>query len=61
MFGGVGDTFAMVMCTLGVLSVVVGALLAIGQRDIRLVIAYSSISHLGMIVFGAFAGQVGCR
>lgn len=57
MFGGVGDTFATVMCTIGVVSIVVGALLAIGQRDIRLVIAYSSISHLGMIVFGTFAGQ----
>jgi len=41
--------------TLAVISVIYGALLAIGQQDIRRLIAYTSISHFGFIVLGIFA------
>jgi NADH-quinone oxidoreductase subunit M len=44
-----------VVMTLAVISVIYGALLAIGQNDIRRLIAYTSISHFGFIVLGIFA------
>lgn len=52
-----------VVIALAVISVLYGALLAIGQRDIRRLIAYTSVSHFGFIVLGIFVltsqGQVG--
>jgi NADH-quinone oxidoreductase subunit M len=38
-----------------VISVLYGALLAIGQTDLKRLIAYTSISHFGFIVLGIFA------
>ena len=40
---------------LAVVSILYGALLAIGQTDIMRLIAYTSISHFGFIVLGIFA------
>jgi NADH-quinone oxidoreductase subunit M len=40
---------------LAVISVLYGALLAIGQNDMRRLIAYTSVSHFGFIVLGIFA------
>ena len=54
---------APVVITLAVVSVIYGALLAIGQRDLKRLIAYTSVSHFGFIVLGVFAftstGQAG--
>jgi NADH-quinone oxidoreductase subunit M len=44
-----------VVIALAVISVLYGALLAIGQTDIMRLIAYTSISHFGFIVLGIFA------
>ncbi len=44
-----------VVVVLAVFSVLYGALLAIGQNDIRRLIAYTSVSHFGFIVLGIFA------
>jgi NADH-quinone oxidoreductase subunit M len=44
-----------VVLTLAVISVVYGALLAIGQTDMMRLIAFTSISHFGFIVLGIFA------
>jgi NADH-quinone oxidoreductase subunit M len=43
-----------VIMGLAVFSVLYGALLAIGQTDIRRLIAYTSVSHFGLIVLGIF-------
>ncbi|MCP9986925.1 NADH-quinone oxidoreductase subunit M [Streptomyces sudanensis] len=40
---------------LALVSIVYGALLAVGQRDIKRLIAYASISHFGFIILGIFA------
>ncbi|MEV0368610.1 NADH-quinone oxidoreductase subunit M [Streptomyces sp. NPDC050636] len=40
---------------LALISVIYGALLAVGQRDIKRLIAYASISHFGFIILGIFA------
>ncbi|MFG2111412.1 NADH-quinone oxidoreductase subunit M [Streptomyces sp. NPDC048718] len=44
-----------VIVALALVSIVYGALLAVGQRDIKRLIAYASISHFGFIVLGIFA------
>jgi len=44
-----------VVLVLALISVLYGALLAIGQTDIKRLIAYTSISHFGFIVMGIFA------
>jgi NADH-quinone oxidoreductase subunit M len=46
-------TFGMI--TLSVISIVYGAFLAIGAKDIKRLIAYTSISHFGFITLGIFA------
>ena len=44
-----------VVITLAVIGILYGALLAIGQTDMKRLIAYTSISHFGFIVLGIFA------
>ncbi|MGQ0845240.1 MAG: NADH-quinone oxidoreductase subunit M [Sporichthyaceae bacterium] len=55
--------FAPLLIVMAVISIVYCALLAIGQKDMKRVIAYMSISHFGFIVLGIFAmtsqGQAG--
>ena len=54
---------APVVAALAVVSVLYGALVAIAQRELRRLIAYTSVSHFGFIVLGIFAmtssGQAG--
>ncbi|MBO8201512.1 NADH-quinone oxidoreductase subunit M [Streptomyces smyrnaeus] len=44
-----------VVLGLALVSVLYGALLAVGQRDIKRLVAYASISHFGFIILGIFA------
>ncbi|MEV6104612.1 NADH-quinone oxidoreductase subunit M [Streptomyces sp. NPDC051940] len=39
---------------LALISIIYGALLAVGQRDIKRLVAYASISHFGFIILGIF-------
>jgi formate hydrogenlyase subunit 3/multisubunit Na+/H+ antiporter MnhD subunit len=43
------DVFALI----AIISIVIGALLAIGQKDFKRMLAYSSISQVGYIIIGA--------
>jgi NADH-quinone oxidoreductase subunit M len=43
------------MLTLGVVGILYGAVVATMQRDLKRLVAYSSIAHLGFIVLGTFA------
>ncbi len=45
------------MATLGLLGVIYGAVVAAAQTNIKRLIAYSSIAHMGFIVMGIFAFQ----
>ena len=42
-----------VMVVLGVASIVYGALLCLAQNDLKKMVAYSSISHMGFVMLGA--------
>jgi NADH-quinone oxidoreductase subunit M len=45
---------APVFLTLGVIGIIYGALVATVQRDLKRLVAYSSVAHLGFIVLGTF-------
>lgn len=55
LFPAATQEFAPYIVALAVVSILYGALLAIGQTDIKRLIAYTSISHFGFIVLGIFA------
>jgi NADH-quinone oxidoreductase subunit M len=44
-----------VIGSLAAFGIIYGALCAFGQRDLKMMVAYSSISHLGFLVLGIFA------
>jgi NADH-quinone oxidoreductase subunit M len=46
---------APVMMTLGVIGIIYGAICATMQKDLKRLVAYSSIAHLGFIVLGVFS------
>lgn len=46
---------APVIIVLAVVSIIYGALLALGQDDLMRLVAYTSVSHFGVIVLGIFA------
>ena len=48
-------TFAPYIIVLSLISIIYGAFLAIGEKDINALIAFTSISHFGFIVLGIFA------
>jgi NADH-quinone oxidoreductase subunit M len=47
-----------VVPVLAVAAIIWGALMAIAQRDMKLLVAYSSVSHMGFIVLGIFAYNI---
>jgi len=47
--------FTPLIIVLAVVGILYGAVVAIGQRDLKRLIAYTSISHFGFIVLGIFA------
>src|SRR5688500_14889882 len=46
---------APLLLTLAVIGIIYGALVATVQRDLKRLVAYSSVAHLGFIVLGTFA------
>jgi NADH-quinone oxidoreductase subunit M len=55
--------FTPLILVLSVVGILYGAIVAIGQRDLKRLIAYTSVSHMGLITLGIFAmtseGQAG--
>jgi len=47
--------FAPLFLTLGVVGILYGAICATMQRDLKRLVAYSSVAHLGFIILGTFA------
>jgi NADH-quinone oxidoreductase subunit M len=45
-------TFAYALGVLGVISIVYGAFVALGQSDFKRMVAYSSVSHMGYVLLG---------
>ena len=55
-FGGVVGQWSQVLAALSVASMYLGAIAAIGQTDIKRLMAYSSIAHMGFALMGLAAG-----
>jgi NADH-quinone oxidoreductase subunit N len=56
-FGEVTDQWQQIVAFLSVLSMFVGAIAAIGQTNIKRLMAYSSIAHMGFALMGLAAGS----
>jgi NADH-quinone oxidoreductase subunit M len=63
LFPAAAHYFTNLIIVLAVISVLYGAIVAIGQRSLKRLIGYTSVSHFGFIVLGIFAmtsqGQAG--
>jgi len=55
LFPDASKTLSPLIITLAVISIIYGAFMAIGQKDIKGLIAFTSISHFGFITMGIFA------
>src|SRR5579872_4499764 len=55
LFPGAAHMFAPVAMTLAVIGIIYGAVLAFGQTDLKRLVAYTSVSHLGFVLLGIFA------
>ena len=48
-------TFVPMVVTLSIIGIIYGALVALAQRDWKRLVAYSSVSHMGLVMLGMFA------
>jgi NADH-quinone oxidoreductase subunit M len=55
LFPAAAHYFTVLIITLAVISVLYGAIVAIGQTSLKRLIGYTSVSHFGFIVLGIFA------
>jgi NADH-quinone oxidoreductase subunit M len=55
MFPNMSRQFAWIMITLAIIGIIYGALVAMVQPDVKRLVAYSSVSHMGFVVLGLFS------
>jgi NADH-quinone oxidoreductase subunit M len=55
LFPEASNWFGPVMLTLGTIGIIYGALTAVVQKDLKRLVAYSSVAHLGFIVIGTYS------
>ena len=55
LFPTMAQKFAPLMITLAVIGIIYGALVAMVQPDVKRLVAYSSVSHMGFVVLGLFS------
>ena len=55
LFPEMSRQFAPVMITLAIVGIIYGALVAMVQPDVKRLVAYSSVSHMGFVVLGLFS------
>jgi NADH-quinone oxidoreductase subunit M len=55
LFPGAARSFAPVAMSLAVAGILYGAILAFAQTDLKRMVAYTSVSHLGFVLLGIFA------
>lgn len=56
LFPNASAEFAPVAMWLGIVGIIYGAVLAFAQTDIKRLVAYTSISHMGYVLIGIYAG-----
>ena len=55
LFPDAANTFAPLIATLSVIGIIYAALVAMVQEDVKKLVAYSSVAHLGFVMLGVFA------
>ncbi len=58
MFPNASADFAWLVFTLSVIAIIVTSLTALAQKDMKKLIAYSSVAHMGFVTMGIFAMNV---
>ncbi len=59
LFPHASSSFSLAAMILGAAAIVYGALMALGQTDLKRLIAYTSVSHMGFVVLGIYVwGQL---
>ena len=58
LFPAAATEFAPLISLLAVVGILYGALVAMVQPDLKRLVAYSSVSHLGLVMLGIFAGNL---
>jgi NADH-quinone oxidoreductase subunit M len=59
MFPQITQAYAPLLVTLAVISIIYGAMVTITQPDMKRLVAYSSVSHMGYVLLGIGAGAAG--
>ena len=54
LFPGAAHTFAGVIIALSLIAIIYGAIVALVQPDLKKLVAYSSVSHMGFVTLGIF-------
>jgi NADH-quinone oxidoreductase subunit M len=55
LFPAAAISMAPILCVLAIIGIIYGALVAMVQPDLKKLVAYSSVSHMGLVVLGIFA------
>ena len=55
LFPDASRTFAPIIMTMSIIAIIYGALTAMAQPDMKKLIAYSSVSHMGYVMLGLFS------
>jgi len=58
LFPDAARELAPLLMALAVIGIIYGALIAIVQKDLKRLVAYSSVAHLGFVMLGLFVGSV---
>ena len=54
LFPDAAETFAPVIIVLSLIAIIYGAIVALVQPDLKRLVAYSSVSHMGFVTLGIF-------
>ncbi|MHB2154471.1 NADH-quinone oxidoreductase subunit M [Calditrichota bacterium GD2] len=55
LFPQAGKEFAMFAMVLGIIGIIYAAIVAFAQNDLKRLVAYTSVSHMGFVLLGVFA------
>lgn len=55
LFPGASETFAPTIAVLAIIGIIYGAIVSFAQTDVKRLVAYSSVSHLGFVMLGIFS------
>jgi NADH-quinone oxidoreductase subunit M len=58
LFPGAAASIAPMAMVIAVIGIIYGAVLAFGQTDLKRLVAYTSVSHMGFVLLGIFVGNL---